>query len=95
MSETRIVTGRPTPDDLGFDQSLRPRNLQEYVGQKKVVDNLAVAIEAKGVGSLDPLLLTVGRDYPVLKRPGLLALEHLLDELTDVSEVLGMNELGG
>jgi holliday junction DNA helicase RuvB len=46
VSPDRIVTGRPTPDDIGFDQSLRPRNLREYVGQKKVVDNLSVAIEA-------------------------------------------------
>jgi Holliday junction DNA helicase RuvB len=33
-------------DDLGFDQSLRPRNLDEYVGQPHVVKNLRVAIEA-------------------------------------------------
>ena len=46
MSESRIVTGRPTPDELGFDQSLRPRRLDEYVGQAPVVANLRVAIEA-------------------------------------------------
>ena len=42
----RLVTGRPTDDDAGFDQSLRPRNLDEYVGQGQVVANLRVAIEA-------------------------------------------------
>jgi Holliday junction DNA helicase RuvB len=42
----RIVSGRPEADDAGFDQSLRPRTLGEYVGQRHVVDNLRVAVEA-------------------------------------------------
>ena len=46
MTDTRIVTGRATPDEIGLEQSLRPRNLAEYVGQQQVVANLAVAIEA-------------------------------------------------
>ncbi|HET7291606.1 MAG TPA: Holliday junction branch migration DNA helicase RuvB [Vicinamibacteria bacterium] len=46
MTASRLVTGRPTDEDLGFDQSLRPRRLEEYVGQSQVVENLRVAIEA-------------------------------------------------
>jgi len=46
MPDPRIVSARPTDDDLGFDQSLRPRTLDEYVGQPQVVANLRVAIEA-------------------------------------------------
>ncbi len=46
MTASRLVTGRPTDDELGFDQSLRPRRLEEYVGQSQVVENLRVAIEA-------------------------------------------------
>ena len=42
----RLVTGRPIDDDLGFEVSLRPRHLDEYVGQPQVVANLRVAIEA-------------------------------------------------
>jgi len=42
----RLVTGRPIDDDLGFEVSLRPRRLEEYVGQPQVVANLRVAIEA-------------------------------------------------
>jgi len=42
----RLVTGRPIDDDLGFEVSLRPRRLDEYVGQPQVVANLRVAIEA-------------------------------------------------
>ncbi|HVO09771.1 MAG TPA: Holliday junction branch migration DNA helicase RuvB [Vicinamibacteria bacterium] len=59
MSE-RLVTGRPLDDDLGFELSLRPRRLDEYVGQGQVVANLRVAIEAaRGRGeALDHVLLS-------------------------------------
>jgi len=33
-------------DDASFELKLRPKRLQEFIGQKKVKDNLAVAIEA-------------------------------------------------
>ena len=46
MTDPRLVTGRPVDDDLGFDQSLRPKRLDEYVGQPQVIANLRVAIEA-------------------------------------------------
>jgi Holliday junction DNA helicase RuvB len=46
LADARLVSARPVDDDLGFDQSLRPRNLDEYVGQPHVVKNLRVAIEA-------------------------------------------------
>ena len=46
MLDPRLVSARLNDDDLGFDQSLRPRTLEEYVGQPQVVANLRVAIEA-------------------------------------------------
>jgi Holliday junction DNA helicase RuvB len=46
VTDPRLVSARPVDDDLGFDQSLRPRRLDEYVGQTQVVANLRVAIEA-------------------------------------------------
>ena len=46
MPGDRLVSARPSEDDLGFDQSLRPRTLDEYVGQPHVVANMRVAIEA-------------------------------------------------
>jgi Holliday junction DNA helicase RuvB len=42
----RLVTGRPFEDDLRYEVSLRPRRLDEYVGQPQVIANLRVAIEA-------------------------------------------------
>jgi Holliday junction DNA helicase RuvB len=59
VADPRIVSARPTDDDLGFDQSLRPRMLAEYVGQPQVVANLRVAIEAarSRAEALDHVLL--------------------------------------
>jgi Holliday junction DNA helicase RuvB len=53
------VSARPQDDDARFDLSLRPRSLDEYVGQAQVVANLRVAIEAaKSRGeALDHVLL--------------------------------------
>ncbi len=45
-SERTILSGAPDPEELGFEQTLRPRTLDEYVGQEKVVDKLAVFMEA-------------------------------------------------
>jgi holliday junction DNA helicase RuvB len=59
VTDPRLVSARATDDDAGFDQSLRPRRLDEYVGQPQVVANLRVAIEAaKSRGeALDHVLL--------------------------------------
>jgi Holliday junction DNA helicase RuvB len=46
MTASRVVSARALDDELGFDLSLRPRALAEYVGQAQVVANLRVAIEA-------------------------------------------------
>jgi holliday junction DNA helicase RuvB len=42
----RLVSGRPVDDDVRFEQSLRPRRLDDYIGQPAVVANLRIAIEA-------------------------------------------------
>ena len=41
-----ILSGAPDPEELGFEQTLRPQTLAEYVGQTKVVDKLRVFMEA-------------------------------------------------
>lgn len=46
VTDPRLVSARPLDDDARFDVSLRPRRLDEYVGQPQVVANLRVAIEA-------------------------------------------------
>ena len=59
MSEDRLLSGAPDPEDLGVEPSLRPRHLDEYVGQRKIVDNLRVFIRAarERGESLDHVLL--------------------------------------
>lgn len=42
----RLVSAVQADDDASFELKLRPRLLREFIGQKKVKDNLAVAIEA-------------------------------------------------
>src|ERR1035438_3656952 len=45
-SRERVVSAAPVEDDSSFELKLRPQRLAEFIGQKKVKDNLAVAIEA-------------------------------------------------
>jgi holliday junction DNA helicase RuvB len=42
----RVVSAGVVDDDVSFELKLRPRHLQEFIGQKKVKENLAVAIQA-------------------------------------------------
>ena len=42
----RIVSAAPLDDDTSFELKLRPQRLGEFIGQQKVKENLAVAIEA-------------------------------------------------
>lgn len=55
----RLVSPSPLDDDSRYEITLRPRNLDEYVGQKKIVDNLRVFIQAaqKRGEPLDHVLL--------------------------------------
>ena len=44
--EKRIITTEFIPDDFKIENNLRPESLSEYIGQKKIKDNLKVFIEA-------------------------------------------------
>jgi Holliday junction DNA helicase RuvB len=57
--EESLLSGAPDPEDLGVEASLRPRRLDEYVGQAKILDNLRVFIRAarERGESLDHVLL--------------------------------------
>ena len=58
MSE-RVTTAVLVPDEEELDSSLRPRSLDEFVGQERVKEQLSIALEAaKGRGeALDHVLL--------------------------------------
>ena len=55
----RLVEPAYTPEDIDVEYSLRPKCLNEYIGQDKVKENLSIYIEAaKARGdSLDHVLL--------------------------------------
>lgn len=57
--DQRVVSGETTDFDEGFEQSLRPQKLHQYIGQEQVKDNLSIFIEAarKRQESLDHVLL--------------------------------------
>src|SRR5512147_876191 len=46
MSEPRLTTGARTDEDAQFEAGLRPRTLDEYIGQDRVRENLLVSITA-------------------------------------------------
>jgi Holliday junction DNA helicase RuvB len=45
-ADRQVLSPTAFPDDAGAEVALRPRRLTEYVGQKKVVDNLDVFMRA-------------------------------------------------
>src|SRR2546426_12174594 len=66
----RLVSAAPVEDDSSFELKLRPQRLAEFIGQPKVKENLAGAIEAgrsRG-GALGHVLLYrppgVGKNTP-------------------------------
>jgi len=55
----RVISPALNPDEIALERNLRPRVLDEYIGQERVVENLRVFLEAaKGRGEpLDHILL--------------------------------------
>jgi holliday junction DNA helicase RuvB len=44
--QQRIVTGAALEEDARIEASVRPKRLEEYIGQKRVKENIAIALEA-------------------------------------------------
>jgi len=59
MTEIHITDPSPIDDDLAIEKSLRPSQFDEFIGQKELVDNLKLYIEAsnKRGDALDHVLL--------------------------------------
>ena len=57
--EERIISGEADIQELSFEQSLRPQNLKQYIGQDKVKENLEIFIQAAKLRqeTLDHVLL--------------------------------------
>jgi Holliday junction DNA helicase RuvB len=60
-AEPRVLEPTPSPDDAEFDRSLRPRSLEEFIGQADVKEHLAIVLgAAKQRGETCPHLLFTG-----------------------------------
>src|SRR3954462_4843310 len=46
MPDRDLISGKSQPDVLQFEAGLRPRRLNDFTGQSKVKENLAIAIDA-------------------------------------------------
>ena len=59
MTELHITDPAILDEDIAIEKSLRPSKFDEFIGQKKLVDNLKLYIEAanKRGESLDNVLL--------------------------------------
>lgn len=44
--DLRILSGEPQSDEFGFEPALRPKRLDDYIGQERILQNLRVAIRA-------------------------------------------------
>jgi Holliday junction DNA helicase RuvB len=45
-AEERVITPQDTPEDLAVDYSLRPRTMDEYIGQQAMREKLGIFLEA-------------------------------------------------
>src|SRR5690348_3325155 len=59
MTEARIISSAAQLDDEALEASIRPRRLDEYLGQQAVREQLSIYIEAarKRGGALDHVLI--------------------------------------
>src|SRR5690554_3214120 len=46
MTDERLVTAAAARDDEAFDRAIRPRRLEDYVGQARVKEQMSIFIEA-------------------------------------------------
>jgi holliday junction DNA helicase RuvB len=61
MSDDRVTTAVLVPEEDDYDATLRPRRLEDFVGQARVKEQLAIALEAaKGRGEVLDHVLLVG-----------------------------------
>ena len=77
----RMVTGKAVQEDEALDTSLRPRRMEEFVGQEKVRENLAIAMKASKMRG-EPL------DHVMIYGPpglGKTTLAHIIAREMDVN----------
>ncbi|MEJ7699040.1 MAG: hypothetical protein WKF71_05260 [Pyrinomonadaceae bacterium] len=46
VRQNGLIVGQATLEDVSVEQSLRPKKLDEYIGQRKIVNNLKIFLKA-------------------------------------------------
>ncbi|SMC16783.1 Holliday junction DNA helicase subunit RuvB [Desulfacinum hydrothermale DSM 13146] len=69
----RLVEPHPREEDLGLDNSLRPRSLDEYLGQHELKENLKIFVEA-ALQRAEPLDHVLLHGHPGLGKTSLAAI---------------------
>lgn len=46
VRQNGLVVGQATLEEVAVEQSLRPKKLDEYIGQAKIVNNLKIFLKA-------------------------------------------------
>jgi len=99
----RIISASVLPDEQSYEYSLRPKRLTEYIGQQKVKDNLAIAIEAAkakaeqlakdlGIRLVRIVNFSEGGNYPIYGRAEFKALSA--DDAIPLPEIpVGENKI--
>lgn len=84
MTRERIITSEETPEDAAILVRLRPRSLEEYIGQQEVVRPLRIALEAARQRG-EPLEHTLLHGPPGL---GKTTLAHIIRHTMNVDVVV-------
>ncbi len=79
--EERLFNGEERDEEVGFDVSLRPLSLAEFVGQEGIKDNLKVFIEAAG-GRHEALDHVLVHGFPGL---GKTTIAHIISQELNVN----------
>lgn len=71
QKSNRMVSGELGPEDIEQERSLRPKTLDEYLGQSRVKENLRVLIQAakRGMNRLTTLFSRALRDWAKQRLP--------------------------
>jgi len=69
MTDPRVITASRVEEDAQYEVGLRPRILDDYIGQDRVRENLQVAVRIAGDGQVDADPVgTAGEFFPVLEK---------------------------